>query len=119
MNLLGRKFSASALKLDRKIGFPVVKKMLNGWFCNYGRICSIDLDSEAGRLEARVDLHGEDETIDVSLCYEVEHCQEGLFVALRGAESSKPWLEALLIDFAVNQKYEIPPEYSELLEAVI
>lgn len=118
MSLFGQKLTGHALKVDRRIGFPMVRKILNGRLGNYGRIITLELDQEAGRLRAELDLLGEDEAIEVCLWYELEHYQEGSMASLKSASSSKPWIEALLVDLAVGKEYEVPPKYSELVESL-
>jgi len=102
---------------DKAISF-IVEKGANfaDDFTRYGKMIQFDLDTTNRKLFAKIELDGEDEPLSIHIKkYDIQKENDIYFINIIEIECSKKWLNTLLNDFVVNEKFEIPNEYVKYL----
>lgn len=84
------------------------------WFANHyhlkhlGRITALKFDSVAEEIQMRLDLHGEQSPVDLTVHY---HVISPNLLEIAKVEASRQWIEALINDVvpAEHKRLELPP----------
>ena len=75
----------------------------------YGTVEHLRIDSSQKTIDISCHLHGEPTPIQLKVeSYVVESVGDKKFISVRGVTCSRPWLQSLLTDFAVNRRVELP-----------
>ncbi|MDB6167407.1 MAG: hypothetical protein JWM88_271 [Verrucomicrobia bacterium] len=83
---------------------------INGMIGRYGEVRDLRIDTEAKTLELVCTLRGEAEPVTVRVDkYEIVQKGEKHFAQIVKCTCSRPWLQALVEDFAQSRPIEVPP----------
>ena len=75
------------------------------------------IDTKNRRVRARVDLLGENESIEVEILrYSLKEKGETTYIIIEEATSSREWLTAALREFVVGQDLPIPSKAGAVLK---
>ena len=86
------------------------QSFVNSRISRYGQLQDFKIDSSAHRVEATCQLHGESEPIRVVVeRYEIAERGGRKFIEVKAVHCARPWLQALLEDYAVDRPVELPP----------
>ena len=102
---------------DKAISFAV-EKGANFFddFTRYGKMLQFDIDTNNKTLFAKVELDGENEPLSIDIKkYNIQQENDKYFITIIQMECSKKWLNTLIADFVINEKFEIPTEYIKYL----
>lgn len=76
----------------------------------YGTVEHLKIDSQHKTIDLSCHLHGEPTPIQLKVeSYVVETEGGKKFFHAKSFTCSRPWLQCLLTDFAVNRRVELPP----------
>ncbi len=95
--------------LKDSVAAGTARRYANQLVARYGTIEKLTLDSRQRRMEIIALLHGE--TVPVTLVvdrYTVERDANGAQVRIESCQCSRPWLQALLEDYARGKPFKIP-----------
>lgn len=106
-------------KTDRSVGFPLIRRAVNGHIKEYGEVIKLNIDNDRSVAELAIDLKGELETLELNVKYEVERQGSESMIIVNEAHASKQWIDALLSKYAIGRKIPIHAEFAELLEDVL
>ena len=94
--------------------------MGNSKFKRYGKLLSIKLDSKNQSLHFEALLKGEREPLEIEVIkYELEQENGEDYIYLKEVKTSKEWLNYLIDDYLLNQRYKLPKKAAGLLNAVL
>jgi hypothetical protein len=86
------------------------QSFVNTRIARYGQLQDFRIDSGARRIEGVCQLRGENEPIRVVIDrYEVTERGGKKYIELKGCQCGRPWLQALIEDYALNRPIEVPP----------
>lgn len=89
---------------------------LNKEIERYGRLTELKIDSKRKTVDMMCVLRGEAEPIAVRVDgYTIESAAGKLYAQATGFSCTRPWLEALLLDFGRSRRIELPPWASGVL----
>ena len=75
----------------------------------YGTLTKLKLDTAARSIEAEVELNGETQPVRIQIHeYELKEENGSLYFMIKKISTSREWLTALALDFAVDRKFEVP-----------
>ncbi len=91
----------------------VAEKVLRTKLEPYGRLISVDLNSQQNQASLEILLNGEVEPVKLEVPrYELTHEGAGTCLVIREVRASREWLTALLRDFLVDRPLPIPEKYA-------
>jgi hypothetical protein len=95
--------------------------MLNGNLLKpYGKVTTLRLSSKERSAYVELELHGEKEPVQIQVNeYELIREGERVFVILNRASTSREWLTALLSNFCLNRRFELPAQYAGMIERLL
>lgn len=100
---------------DRALS-AALKKILEPKVRKYGRLARITLDSSQRSLQAEVLLHGETETVTLSIGrYDIVTEGDDRFLVMHDIRASREWLERFAQDFLEGRTVRIPPALERTL----
>lgn len=83
---------------------------LKGLLARYGEVQHVKIDAENQTIALTVHLKGEPAPIDAEVRRYVIHEVRGKkFIEILECRCSRPWMQALLEDFAIKRRIELPP----------
>jgi len=82
---------------------------VNNKISRYGTVQELKIDSKRKTVEVSCLLHGEPTPIQVTVeSYVVDTVGKQTFVQVTGINCSRPWLQNLLTDHALNRRVPLP-----------
>ena len=92
------------------IASKAAQAYLNDLIRRYGTVQRLKIDSRNSRMEAVCLLNGEAEPISVEVSkYVIINEGPKRFIQVAACSCSRPWVQALLRDFAEGRRVELPP----------
>lgn len=86
------------------------QSFVNSRISRYGQLQEFKIDSTNRRVESVCKLHGETEPIRVVVeRYEIIERNGRKFIEIKACHCERPWLQALLEDYAIDRPIELPP----------
>jgi hypothetical protein len=83
---------------------------INGMIARYGEVKDLKIDTQAKTVDLVCALHGERELVKVRVDqYAIEKKGDKHFARILKCTCSRPWLQALVEDFAQGRPVEVPP----------
>ncbi len=91
----------------------IAERMLRKYVEPYGHLIGCALNSRERTASATVLLKGEAEPIRIDVQeYELGQLGTKSFVTVKRIQATRPWLTALLQDFVVGRRLDIPDQYA-------
>jgi hypothetical protein len=82
---------------------------INSMIARYGEVRDLKIDTQAKTVDLVCALHGESELVKVRVDkYEIQKKGNQHFARILKCTCSRPWLQALVEDFAQNRPVEVP-----------
>ena len=90
---------------------------INSKLRSIGQMTELLIDTKNKRVRARVELLGENESIEVEILrYSLKEKGERTYITIEEATSSREWLMAALREFIVGQDLPIPSKAGAVLK---
>jgi hypothetical protein len=104
---------------DSSVSF-LVEKVLQKRLEGYGRLLAFDLNSREQTACVKMLPTGEVEPVTINVeQYVLSMEPGGVFLTLKQASTSRPWLTKLLDEFVVNQPFPVPEKYGNVIKLLL
>jgi len=96
-----------------------IQRWLAREMADYGEVLDFNINSRARSAELHVLLKGEPEKLTVYVDeYEIFSGDRD-YIIVRRARASREWVNAVLRNFVINKRHEIPSQYSGMVKLVL
>jgi len=85
-----------------------------------GHMLNLKIDPDNKSIKLSILLLGEDEPLDIDIkSYELIEENNKSYIKINDVETSKTWMNILILEFVENNKIEISNKISKLLKIII
>ncbi len=96
-----------------------IQRWLSRELADYGEVLDFKMNSRARSAELQVSLKGETEKLSIYID-EYELITGGKdYIVVKRARASREWVNAVLRNFVIGQRREIPAQYSGMVKLVL
>lgn len=104
---------------DSSVSF-LVEKVLQKRLEPYGRLLSFELNSREQTASVKMMPTGEVEPITLEVeQYVLTLEAAGVFLTIKHASTSRPWLTRLLEEFVIGRAFPVPEKYSNVVKMLL
>lgn len=85
------------------------KAYANNFIARYGEVEELSIDSKRGRIDTRVRLNGEVNSIGVTIeRYQIVEANGKKYLEVFDSTATRPWLQAVMRDHLHGRRIELP-----------
>jgi hypothetical protein len=96
-----------------------IQRWLSRELADYGEVLDFKISSRDRSAELQVLLKGEREKLAIYIeQYEVISADKDYIIVQR-ARASREWVNAVLRNFVIGQRHQIPPQYGSMVKLVL
>ncbi len=101
-----------------------VSRLFEHWLSQqlepYGRLLGMTLDSKNKAIRMEVLLHGESESISITIDnYSLVDQGDQTFLIAKKMTASRAWIGKVLDNFLIDRKLELPRQYAGMIKMVL
>ncbi len=111
MSLFGKSYK----KLDSLTGGYITKTIVNKFVQDYGEMLNFSIDKQNKKIQGDILLKGETGPLYFLLTYEVSRDMGKYFLTITSAKVEREWIEALMKNFLIGKRQEIPADKFKLI----
>ncbi|HEY4281685.1 MAG TPA: hypothetical protein VGM62_01390 [Chthoniobacterales bacterium] len=101
---------------DATVGFAA-RVAINTKLRGIGEITELSIDTKKKSLRARVELVGENEPIQIEILkYHLQNDASGMQFTIDDATASREWMNVVLREFLIGQRFPVPAKAEALLK---